>query len=315
MITDTLAYTALVVRDVASLAGILEHNFGLPRTDCAVGGGSDTVPVFAVGRSALALFDVGDAFVDGAERPGVHHIALGASDPAALAQDIADAGVPLDAATGRPALGGGERWRLSPDATHGVLTYTSPPLALARGEAGWIERIDHLGLACADNDIVEDAFARRMGFPIESRQTDMEVTMAVESFTSDKYGVVYHNRRPEPQAGVRAAFISIGDTELELIQNFDPRQDGEVYHGQTGTTRQDQGAIVRFVQSRGPGLHHIAFKCADIDSGLRALREAGIVTIDEAGRPGGRRSLIGFIHPKSMGGVLFHLVQREELPK
>lgn len=79
-----------------------------------------------------------------------------------------------------------------------------------------------------------------------------------------------------------------------------------------GTTRQDQGAIGRFIAARGPGLHHLALKVADIDATLAALARAGRRLIDPVGRPGSRRARIGFIHPGGgFHGLLVHLVQRE----
>jgi methylmalonyl-CoA epimerase len=94
------------------------------------------------------------------------------------------------------------------------------------------------------------------------------------------------------------------------LQNFDPGQDGTVRHGNAGTTQQDQGAITRYIQARGAGLHHVAFKVADIDSVLASLNEQGFPTIDHVGRPGSRRARIGFVNPKSLGGILIHFVQR-----
>jgi methylmalonyl-CoA/ethylmalonyl-CoA epimerase len=156
----------------------------------------------------------------------------------------------------------------------------------------------------------EALFCGKLGFQVESRQTDMEVNMAVESFTSDKYGVVYHSREPEPVGGLRVCFITVGDCELEFLANFNPRQVGAVERGQPGNTKQDQGAITRFVGSRGRGLHHIALKAPDINATLGAMAKAGLEMIDTRGRPGSRRALIGFAHPRTLGGVLMHLVQR-----
>jgi hypothetical protein len=140
----------------------------------------------------------------------------------------------------------------------------------------------------------------------------MEVALAVESFTSDTYGVVYHARPPEPVGGLRIAFVTVGDCELEFLANFDPRQKGEVHHGRAGNTRQDQGAIARFVASQGRGLHHVAVKSPDIDALLGSMAAAGLPMIDTRGRPGSRRALIGFPHPRALGGVLMHLVQRPD---
>ena len=83
-----------------------------------------------------------------------------------------------------------------------------------------------------------------------------------------------------------------------------------MHHGAPGTTKQDQGAIARFVASRGPGLHHLALKVTDIDAALASLAAAGHRVIDRIGRPGSRRARIGFVHPQSLGGALVHLVQR-----
>jgi methylmalonyl-CoA/ethylmalonyl-CoA epimerase len=167
-----------------------------------------------------------------------------------------------------------------------------------------------LGIAVEDVFKYEKIFSGKLGFEVESRQTDMEVLTAIESFTSDKYGVIYHNRKPLPVGGLRVCFITVGDCDLEFLANFDPNQVAEVEHGQSGTTRGDQGAITRFVQTHGAGLHHIALKSPDINATLKILEQAGVPMIDRMGRPGSRRALIGFAHPKGMGGILMHIVER-----
>ena len=113
--------------------------------------------------------------------------------------------------------------------------------------------------------------------------------------------------------GLRVLFVSIGDCELEFLQEFDPHQDRQIEYGHAGTTMQDQGAIGRFVSKRGRGLHHIALKTPDIDSTLAYLTERGRTTIDQVGRPGSRRARIGFLHPKALGGILLHFVERTEI--
>jgi catechol 2,3-dioxygenase-like lactoylglutathione lyase family enzyme len=194
----------------------------------------------------------------------------------------------------------------------GVRTVLTERLALAPPAEGPVQRIDHVGVASTDVREDEATFCGRLGFAVESRQTDMEVALAVESFTSDTYGVVYHSRPPEPVGGLRIACITVGDCELEFLANFDPRQKGEVHHGLAGNTRQDQGAIARFVASQGRGLHHVAVKSPDIDALLGSMAAAGLPMIDTRGRPGSRRALIGFPHPRALGGVLMHLVQRPD---
>ncbi len=313
MIGGTLAYASLVVSDVEAAAALFRRDFGLKRTDCAVGDSGRRTPVLTVGRSALALFAPGDPFVGGEMKPGIHHIALAVKDPLASASRAVAAGVTLAEAKPGGGLNGARRLLLSPEATGGVRTYLSEPLPRETSRGGFVERIDHLGVASADNSAAIEAFSTRLGCAIESTQTDVEVQLAVESFTSDKYGIVYHPRPPERAAGLRVVFITIGDCELEFLQEFDPRTGARVAHDGPGNTRQDQGAIGRFIATRSPGLHHLALKVGDINGALAALGRAGHTLIDPVGRPGSRRALIGFLHPKSVYGVLIHLVQREEI--
>ncbi len=172
-------------------------------------------------------------------------------------------------------------------------------------------------MASSDNEKATDVFSGRLGCPVESVQTDMEVRMAVESFTSDKYGVVYHNRPPEPVGGLRVRFLTAGDCEFELLQPFDPvpenADDSGPAPNQPGNTRGDRGAIGRYIERRGPGLHHLALKTPHIDALLPGLADKGLRMIDTNGRPGSRRALIGFVHPSALGGLLLHFVERREL--
>jgi catechol 2,3-dioxygenase-like lactoylglutathione lyase family enzyme len=310
MIANRLAYAALVVADTERVAAAFTRDFGLRRSDCAAGGTGRRAPVFAVGASALALFEPSDPFLGDDARPGVHHIALEVADLAAAAGAVSVAGVALDGRTPEPGLDGRRRLRLKPEATAGVRTYLTEPIRAELPPSGWVERIDHLGVASADNATALEVFCGRLGFPLESTQTDLEVRIPVESFTSDKYGVVYHSRAPEPVGGLRVAFVTVGDCELEFLQDFDPRLGADAAGHGAGTTKQDQGAIARFVASRGPSLHHLALRVSDIDDALGRLARAGYELIDRVGRPGSRRARIAFLARKSLGGVLVHLVER-----
>ncbi len=91
----------------------------------------------------------------------------------------------------------------------------------------------------------------------------------------------------------------------------------EIYAASNTTLRTQQGyrgVITRYIKARGPGLHHLAFKVRNIDALLRRLHQAGHNMIDTVGRPGSRLAKIGFVHPASLGGLLVHLVEREEIP-
>ena len=253
MIAPRLAYVAVVGRDVDAVSASLESGFGLRRTHCDLGDTGPSAPVFAIGEAALALFWAGDPFVGGEERTGVHHIALGCEDPTASLVEASAKGLDVAGTTPEPGLGGGTRLMLPLEATVGVRTYLCHPLALNVPVRAPVERIDHIGVACTDNMEAIEAFSRRLGCPLESTQTDMEVRTSIESFTSDKYGVVYHGRPPEMVGGLRVAFITVGNGELEFLQDYDPGHAGEVGAGGSGSTRQDQSAIGRFIQSGGAG--------------------------------------------------------------
>lgn len=293
MLAEQIAYVALVSTHCEAAAAVFERHFGLHRQDLPSARG--VVPVFALGRSALALFPPGHPAVEGETRPGVHHLALA-----------------VDRVEGAErGLAGRRIERLPRESSAGVSLVLTEKIDLHAPAAQRLERIDHIGVA--STDVLEDeaVFCGKFGFQVESRQTDLEVSMAMESFTSDKYGVVYHTRPPEPVGGLRVTFITVGDCELEFLASFDPRQGGEVQRGLPGTTRQDQGAVARFIASRGRGLHHVALKARDIDGMLGSMAQAGLPMIDTRGRPGSRRALIGFPHPNALGGVLMHLVQRD----
>jgi 4-hydroxyphenylpyruvate dioxygenase-like putative hemolysin len=320
MIADRLAYVALVVADPTAAAEMLERDFGLPRRE--VRHGRAGVPVLSIGASALALFRPDDPFVAehpgaGPARPGVHHIALAVADPDGAARTAREEGVGALTDSVAEGLGGGERVLLDPEATGRVRVALATPLPGAAGPpaAGPVERLDHLGIASRDNEEALAVFVNRLGLAMESTQTDVETHIAYETFTSDRYGVVHHVRPPEVVGGLRDVFVTVGDCELEFLQELDRHGAPRVLGGQPGSepgnTGQDDGAIAGHISRRGAGLHHLAFKVADIDAELARLAQAGHAVIDPVGRPGGRRSRIGFIHPRTTAGVLLHLVQRD----
>ncbi len=93
--------------------------------------------------------------------------------------------------------------------------------------------------------------------------------------------------------GVKVAFVSLGDTQLELVQPLDPTS-----------------GVARFLESRGEGLHHVGVAVDDLVGELRRLESDGVRLIDRVPRRGAH-GLIAFIHPHGTGGVLVELVQHE----
>lgn len=304
-----LAHVALAVSDLAPVARLLGDVLGLERDEARTPDGR-TVPLFRAGESSLAVFAVDDPYLEGEPRPGVRHVALSVVDPLETARAASLATRGEDPVSG---LDGAPEVRLDPQATCGVRTRLCAASPRRSPAGARVERIDHVGVACADNAAATAVFSTGLGLAVESTQTDLEVHTAMESFTSDKYGVVYHTRAPEIAGGLRVSFLTAGDCELELLEPFAPSGDAQDAPGAgPGTTRGDKGAIGRFIGRRGPGLHHLALKTPDIDATLAAVAAAGYPLIDGEGRPGSRRARIGFPHPMGVGGLLLHFVERHE---
>jgi methylmalonyl-CoA/ethylmalonyl-CoA epimerase len=88
-----------------------------------------------------------------------------------------------------------------------------------------------------------------------------------------------------------AALLPVGETSIELIE---PK-------GNDG--------LAKFLEKRGPGLHHIAVEVEGIEEALATLKAMGVQLIDETPRVGARGHKVAFIHPKATGGVLIELVE------
>ena len=93
---------------------------------------------------------------------------------------------------------------------------------------------------------------------------------------------------------VKTAFFKVGDTKIELLESTDP-----------------EGPIGKFIEKKGPGVHHLAFAVDDVNKSLSELDEKGIRLIDQKSRKGAEGLNIGFLHPKSTLGVLTELCGKE----
>ena len=299
-----LAYIAVSSRNPSALHKLLSEclqldYFSLDTPDASI-------DAYGVGDTALAVFPVGSMFLS-KDKPGVDHLAFSTRN----AKDAAS--LFINDAKHSSGINGAQQIQVPEELTQGVFSRFTSIANLRGNRTEFVERMDHIGIASNSNIIAESIFSGKLGLPVESRQTDMEVKVSMESFTSDKYGVIYKTRPPETMGGLRVSFITIGDTELELLENFNDQHRAEITHGTPGNTKQDQGAITKYIDKYGPGLHHVAFKTPDINKTLKHLEKHNFKLIDTRGREGSRRSLIGFIHPASTGGVLIHFVEREEI--
>lgn len=107
-----------------------------------------------------------------------------------------------------------------------------------------------------------------------------------------RFGLAQEIREVMPEQGVEAVMLSAGGAGIELIAPLDP-----------------DGAIARFLEKRGEGLHHVAFGVPDITAALAELTSAGAELIDAAPRRGLGGHLVAFIHPHSGAGALTELVE------
>jgi methylmalonyl-CoA epimerase len=118
---------------------------------------------------------------------------------------------------------------------------------------------------------------------------DVEASLA---FFRDVLGL--HVEPPEDVSSqrVRAHFLHMGPSSLEVLEATSP-----------------DSAIARFVEKRGPGLHHVALRVDDIDAALAYLALRGVRLIDRVARPGAEGARVAFIHPSAAHGVLVELKQ------
>jgi len=106
-------------------------------------------------------------------------------------------------------------------------------------------------------------------------------------------GLDFAGQETVEEQKVTTAFFPVGDSEIELLESTSP-----------------DGPIAKFLEKRGPGFQHIAFRVEDIDQALSELKEKGIRLIDEKPRKGAGGGRIAFLHPKSTYGVLVELCER-----
>lgn len=111
----------------------------------------------------------------------------------------------------------------------------------------------------------------------------------------DRFGMREQHRETVEEFGVEAALLEIGGSHVELLM----------------PTGADSG-VAKFLDRKGAGMHHVAYRTDDVDGVLDRLREMGVRLIDEQARTGIQGSRVAFVHPKSTGGVLTEIVQPAE---
>ena len=113
-------------------------------------------------------------------------------------------------------------------------------------------------------------------------------------FYTDVLGLRIEGIETVPEQKVNVAFIPITDTEVELLESTEP-----------------DGPVARYIENRGEGIQHIAFRVENLAEALEELKAKGVRLIDKTPRPGAGGAKIAFIHPKETNGVLMELCERE----
>ena len=133
-----------------------------------------------------------------------------------------------------------------------------------------IRKISHIGVAVKDLNEAIKFYEESLGLEIEG----------TEEIKEQK---------------VKVAFITIGESRIELLQSTDPN-----------------GPIAKFIEKKGEGIHHIALEVDNIEDALQKLKESGVQLIDAKPRIGAHGMKIAFLHPRSTKGVLMELCEKQE---
>ncbi len=133
-----------------------------------------------------------------------------------------------------------------------------------------IEKIHHIGIAVRSLDEALKFYSETLGLPVQASATVEE-------------------------QGVKAALLTIGESEIELLEPLSP-----------------ESPVGRFLERKGEGLHHICFQTPDVDAELEGLKAKGVELIDQQPRRG-LAGMICFLHPKASRGVLVELATPMEL--
>ena len=115
----------------------------------------------------------------------------------------------------------------------------------------------------------------------------------VAPFWTTILGLPMAGRETVEEQKATTAFLPVGESELEILESTSP-----------------DGALAKFIESRGEGVQHIALRVENIEEALKELKEKGVRLIDEKPRRGAGGAKIAFIHPKSTNGVLMELSER-----
>ncbi len=115
-----------------------------------------------------------------------------------------------------------------------------------------------------------------------------------KNFWTDAMGLEFEGTETVEEQNVTTAFFPVGESEVELLESTAP-----------------DGPIAKYLEKKGEGIQHVAFRVENIEAALQELKEKGIRLIDENPRRGAGGAKIAFLHPKSTSGVLVELCERD----
>ena len=113
------------------------------------------------------------------------------------------------------------------------------------------------------------------------------------NFWTDVLGLEFEGTETVEAQKVKTAFFPVGESEVELLESTAP-----------------DGPVAKYIEKRGEGIQHVAFRVENLEDALAELKEKGIRLIDEKPRTGAGGAKIAFLHPKATAGVLVELCER-----
>jgi len=114
-----------------------------------------------------------------------------------------------------------------------------------------------------------------------------------QNFWSDILGLEFEGAETVEEQKVKTAFFPVGESEVELLESTAP-----------------DGPVAKFIEKKGQGFQHVAFRVANIDEALEELKAKDVQLIDQTPRIGAGGARIAFLHPKATGGILVELCER-----
>jgi methylmalonyl-CoA/ethylmalonyl-CoA epimerase len=118
---------------------------------------------------------------------------------------------------------------------------------------------------------------------------------AAIAWYADVFGALVVHREIVESDGVEEALVRVADSYVQLL-----------------TPTRDDSPVAKYLETKGEGLHHVAYRVANCAAALEAVKASGYQVIDRTPRPGSRSTTVAFIHPKASFGTLIELVQENE---